>query len=149
MNYPDHLTADFRVLDWYGAELNRRFPGTKRNIKFDDDTEGLRVDVKVPHNKDWLRIHPEIARNAKLQWSDEDAMKISTVLETPPAFTPGVYRSNSPRDPSTFLTGGNSVLKAPVLSSAALIGGVSQAPERVVNHDPDEVIYISPKKRTA
>ena len=41
MNYPDHLSADFRALDWYGAELNRTHKGTKRNIKVDDDFEGL------------------------------------------------------------------------------------------------------------
>ena len=58
MNYPDHLTKDFRVLEWYGAELNRHFPGTKRNIKFDDDSEGLRMDVRVPHMSEWHRVYP-------------------------------------------------------------------------------------------
>ena len=138
MNYPDHLSADFRVLDWYGAELNRRFPGTKRNIRFDDDTEGLRMDVKVPHNNDWLKIHPQMARDIKLQRTDEDATRVRHVLETPPLYTPGTPSSNN------LLTGGNSVTKAPVLSNSALM----HAANKQVIHDPDEVIYISPAKRT-
>ena len=42
MNYPDHLSDDFRVLEWYGAEIRRMHgEGTKRNIKFNDEVSGL------------------------------------------------------------------------------------------------------------
>ena len=143
MNYPDHLSADFRVLDWYGAELNRRYPGTKRNIRFDDDVEGLRMDVKVPHNQDWYRVYPEMAKEIRAQRSDQDAHKTRMVLETPP-----MAQQSSP---ASFLTGGNSVLKAPILSNTTLLGGRSNDDRRssTVTNDPDEVIYISPTKRTA
>ena len=145
MNYPDHLFADFHVLKWYGAELNRRYPGTKRNIRF-DVTEGLRMYVRVPHNPDWIKIHPKIAREVKAQKLDEDSNRTKRVLETPPSYTPtpaatAAARSHSPQ---VVLTGRNSVLKAPILSNTTLIG----AAERTIIHDPDEVIYISPVKRT-
>ena len=138
MNYPDHLSADFRVLDWYGAELNKRHPGTKRNIKFDDDTEGLRMDVKVPHSPEWCRVYPDMAKEVRLQRNDQDAHRTKMVLETPPI---------PPQGPASFLTGGNSVLKAPVLSSVSLLAQGSSNP-RTVTHDPDEVIYISPTRRS-
>ena len=154
MNYPDHLTADFRALEWYGAELNKRYPGTKRNIKFDDDSEGLRMDVRVPHMDEWHKVYPEMAREIKSEKSSENASRTRTVLETPPLLPPSAPRNNV-QPPIGLLTGGNSVLKAPVLSSAAMAARADTIPlsqttsdTAVVNHDPNEIIYISPKKRT-
>ena len=152
MNYPDHLTADFRVLEWYGAELNKRYPGTKRNIKFDDDSEGLRMDVRVPHMDEWHKVYPDMAREIKSERTSESASRTRQVLETPPLIPPSLTRD---QPPVGLLTGGNSVLKAPVLSAAAFTARAENSPtpqastSGTVTNDPDEIIYISPTKRSS
>ena len=138
MNYPDHLTADFRILDWYGKQMfNKHGAGTKRNIKFDDDIEGLRIDVKIPEREEWFRVYPAMARDLKIKTSNEEARRTKTVLEI-----------SRPKGPP--LTGGNAVLRAPVLSTPAQNHTPStSAVQPIIVHDPDEVIYITPSKRSS
>lgn len=154
MNYPDHLTKDFRVLEWYGAELNRRFPGTKRNIKFDDASEGLRMDVKVPHAPEWHRVYPDMAREIRQERTSDSASRTRVALETPPLTAPSLGDRPASRG---LLTGGNSVLKAPILSTASLLTQLESTSAKTapassvqspVVHDPEEIIYISPTRRT-
>ena len=42
LDYPAHLGAPFRLLDWYGKQMRERHgKGTRRSIKFDDEEESL------------------------------------------------------------------------------------------------------------
>ena len=97
------------------------------------------MDVKVPHSLDWHRVYPDMAREIRTQRLDIEAHKSRQILETP---------STAYRPTSGILTGGNSVIKAPILSSNALLGRPSPVETGTVSHDPDEVIYISPTRRT-
>ena len=63
IDYPAFLGPTFRDLEWYGAFLRRvHGPGTRRNIKFDEERTSLYMDVAVPHQKEWLRVSPQMAR---------------------------------------------------------------------------------------
>ena len=150
MNYPDHLGGDFKALEWYGAEMRRiHGDGTRRSIKFDDEVEGLCIDVKVPAEAEWHRIRPEDAKSFKKRTLGSSAERSRAVLEVAPS-----------RVSRTPLSGANAVpihaqpvLTPPVLSTSSFLnhhapprGQTVETPPMVVHH-PDEVIYITPKKR--
>ena len=140
MNYPDHLSEDFRVLEWYGAEMRRMHKeGTKRNIKFNDDVSGLCVDVKLPTDEEWYRVTPEMARDLKKKRAAGEHDRIRRTLENP-----GQQGRVSSLLRQPVLSGANSV---PILSQG-YNSQPSQSASRTVTHDPDEVIYISPVKRS-
>ena len=143
MNYPDHLSDDFRVLEWYGAEIRRMHgEGTKRNIKFNDEVSGLCIDVKLPLADEWYRVTPDMARDFKKKHNLGENERIKRTLETPPVRAPRQGTSGTVNAP---------ILRQPVLSGANSVplaaNGGPQTQIRTVSHDPNEVIYISPKKR--
>ena len=66
IQYPDHLGEDFRLLEWYGAELRKmKGPGTRRSIRFNDEDGTIYTDVQLPNTDRWHRVTTEMAREAK------------------------------------------------------------------------------------
>ena len=167
MNYPDHLGSDFRALEWYGAEMRRvHGEGTRRSIKFEDELEGLCIDIKVPSESEWHRINPETAKDYKKRLQGSTSERARAVLEV---WVNDSRASGLARAP---LSGANSIplVTPPVLSSTALLSNAAgpssslsqrstssqptltqrrQAVETppMIIHSPDEIIYITPKKR--
>ena len=56
MEIPQHLEGDFRLLEEHAGLLNKRRPGTKRSVKFDDIAQGLCIDIKLPDSEQWHRF---------------------------------------------------------------------------------------------
>ena len=48
MELPEHLRGLFKLFEAHGAELRKRYPGLKRAIKYDDASQSLCMDVKMP-----------------------------------------------------------------------------------------------------
>ena len=64
LHIPDHLQKTFRALMAVAFDLKKKFPALKRNIKFDEDTLSLFMDVQLKQDEDWKRIFPEQAMKA-------------------------------------------------------------------------------------
>ena len=146
LNYPDYMGPDFRVLEWYGAEMRRiHKEGTKRSIKYDDELMCLCIDVKLPSNEEWLRVHPKQAREHKARRTSDSTERAKRILETPvrphPFLTP-------PQLSTTPATGSNATYlpqgRLPIMSSSSMLASQSTP---TVNNSPDNIIYISPRKR--
>ena len=151
LNYPNHLGADFKALEWYGAEMRKiHGDGTRRSIKFDDEVDGLCIDIKIPAEADWHRIRPDDAKHFRKRTQGSSTERSRAVLEV----------ASAQRSHRTPLSGANAVplinqsaFTPPVLSSASLLAHQcsprqqsTETPPLIVHH-PDEVIYITPKKR--
>ena len=62
---PNYLKSDFHVLQSISYKMKIAHPGMKRSIKYDDDTNGMFLDVQIP-GLEWRRIRPDQARAARL-----------------------------------------------------------------------------------
>ena len=63
IEYPDSLRGEFQILEKYGAMMRGELGASfKRSIKFDDGTNGLRIDVCFPGDTTWTKIPTEVAR---------------------------------------------------------------------------------------
>ena len=125
LDYPAHLGASFRTLDWYGKEMrDRHGKGTRRNIKFDDDEESLYLDICLPDEEYWHRITPEVARRFKQQVEQERTSRSRKFLEC--SIRQGPSSGTIPPVPSTSR---NIFTKTPSVSLM------------------DEDGYISPERR--
>ena len=83
IDYPPHLTSAYRTLEWYGAEIWRRQgKGTRRNIKFDDATEEIYIDICKPGESYWHRVSVDMADELRSKKSKEEAAKSRRALET-------------------------------------------------------------------
>ena len=81
LDYPAYLGSDYRALDAYGAHLRKQAgTGFRRNIRFDDDTLGLHMDVNFPSNPGkWIRVTPKLAkehRDVATVEGEDDARKL-------------------------------------------------------------------------
>lgn len=56
LHLPDHLQKDFKSLMSLAYEMKKKNPDLKRNVKFDEDTLGLYMDVQVEKDGSWRRI---------------------------------------------------------------------------------------------
>ena len=56
MELPEHLRGLFKLFEAHGASLRQRFPGLRRSIKYDDVSQSLCMDVKMPEKDKWHRI---------------------------------------------------------------------------------------------
>ena len=56
MELPEHLRGLFKLFEAHGASLRQRFPGLKRSIKYDDVSQSLCMDVRMPDKDKWHRI---------------------------------------------------------------------------------------------
>ena len=64
LHIPDHLQKDFHALMNLSFDLKKRHPGLKRNIKFDEEDNGLFMDLKLEEGADWKTIKPAQAFRA-------------------------------------------------------------------------------------
>ena len=65
---PDHLNGLHKELKIYGGILRRNHgEGLRRNIKFDDSSLSLYMDVRLPGADEWLKVDWDIVREAKFE----------------------------------------------------------------------------------
>ena len=58
MNVPQHLLGLFKMFEAHGGRLKQEHgPGLKRSIKLDDQTMTMVMDVRLPNDLEWLRLH--------------------------------------------------------------------------------------------
>ena len=79
MEVPEHTRGLFKLFEAHGASLRGKFPGLKRSIKFEDTSQSLCMDVRMPGKQKWHRISGiemrEIARRTNVgqeERGDED-----------------------------------------------------------------------------
>ena len=69
LEVPPFLRNNFKVLEGHGNELRRKYgrdgDPVRRSIKYEDSERGLVMDIKMPGNDEWQRVHPWHARQAK------------------------------------------------------------------------------------
>ena len=101
---PDHLVATFKLLEHEGFRINQRRPGTKRSIKFDDISESLVMDIKLP-GAAWVKITPAQVTMASRGRKMNRVPAVSEILnisaEDLPEPTAGYPQAND--DPCTGL----------------------------------------------
>ena len=60
MVIPEHLRGLFKLFEVHGGKMREKFgPNFKRSIKFDDPTQALIMDIKMPDELKWIRLHRE------------------------------------------------------------------------------------------
>ena len=78
MEVPEHMRGLFKIFEAHGASLRQKYPGLKRAIKYDDATQSLCMDVRMPERERWHRINEsemrEIARrnNTRMTSNETD-----------------------------------------------------------------------------
>ena len=61
---PDYLQNNFRALESVAYKIKKKHPQLKRNVKLDDDSMDLIMDIKISDNAEWNRILPSHAKEA-------------------------------------------------------------------------------------
>ena len=64
LHVPDHLQKQFKTLMSLSYELKKKTPGLKRNIKFDEESLGMFMDIQLETAGQWKRIDPREAAEA-------------------------------------------------------------------------------------
>lgn len=83
LDYPDHLRGAFQTLEKYGVLMKSELGGEmKRSIKFDDQTESMRIDVCFPGDATWTRIPLDIAREEVRKRSQNEVQATRTRLDS-------------------------------------------------------------------
>ena len=60
---PTRLLDVFKTLEKYGRSMRMRHgPGTKRHVKFDDMEMSLYLNIKLPGDRFWTRVNPDMAK---------------------------------------------------------------------------------------
>ena len=68
LEIPDHLYGMHKDLKIYGSILRTEHgQGLKRHIKYEDTTQALCMDVKLPDTEDWLRVDWAMAKEARAE----------------------------------------------------------------------------------
>ena len=63
LEVPRKLRASFSTLFRFGQQLRKRHgEGTRRHVKFDDGTQALYLNVKLPGEDGWNRVSIEVAK---------------------------------------------------------------------------------------
>ena len=81
LHIPDHLQKEFHTLMSLSYELKKKYPGLKRNIKFDEEDGGLFMDIKLNPDAEWKRIKPREAekrikvKKGKTKTMDEEELR--------------------------------------------------------------------------
>ena len=150
------LGPQFRLLEWYGAELRKSLGnGNRRNMKFDDDLQTIYMDVKAPSEEEWYRIDPEVAREEKEAKLREGSKRIRSLARTTGANSiPIVPRSPTSERFSNSRRPSNSNLGHSQRQSSSSNPGPSQRQGQTpmeVGQNPFAGInidrrYISPRK---
>ena len=93
---PDFLVSHFKTLEHEAFRIAQRKPGTKRNIKFEDATRSVVLDIKLPDSA-WVRITYEDVVQAKGSRRKERVPAVQEVLAIGGMDLPVVPgRSNDP-----------------------------------------------------
>ena len=61
LQIPDHLQKNFRTLMSVAYDLKKTNRNLRCNIKFDEDTLGLYMDIQKDNGEPWKRIHLDLA----------------------------------------------------------------------------------------
>ena len=64
LHIPNYLQKDFKVLMKLAYLLEKTNPDLRRNVKFNEDTTGLFLDMQLQKEGPWKRVRPEEARKA-------------------------------------------------------------------------------------
>ena len=72
LHIPNYLQKDFKVLMRLAYLMKKTNPDLKRNVKFDEDSCGLFLDMQVKTNGRWRRVRPDEARKAVLDKGSSD-----------------------------------------------------------------------------
>ena len=75
MEVPEHMRGLFKLFEAHGANLRRKFPGLRRSIKFEDTTQSLCMDVRMPNKQKWHRINAMEMREIARRTSVEDGAR--------------------------------------------------------------------------
>ena len=67
LHIPDYLQKDFHALMNLSYDLKQRHKGLKRSVKFDEEDNGLFMDIKLDEGSDWKRVKPSQARAANMK----------------------------------------------------------------------------------
>ena len=76
---PDFLVSSFKTLEHEAFLVAQRVPGTKRNIKLDDASRSVVLDIKLPGTS-WVRITPLDVLQAAGARKKERAPEVSEIL---------------------------------------------------------------------
>ena len=73
MNIPQHLRGLFKLFETHGGKLKQQHgDGLKRSIKFHDPTQSLIMDVRLPNDNEWVRIHNEEIIKISKEWNQKN-----------------------------------------------------------------------------
>ena len=72
LEIPNHLMNNFRALNQAGFKLKQKYPGCRRNVKFDDEAGDLIMEFKTNEGASWKRLRPEQAKRMDLAEKTED-----------------------------------------------------------------------------
>ena len=64
LHVPNYLQKDFKILTRLAYLMKKTNPDLKRNVKFDEDSCGLFLDMQVKPDARWRRVRPDEARKA-------------------------------------------------------------------------------------
>ena len=72
--------STFKLLEHEGFKIARCWPGTRRSIKYEDRTQSLVLDVKLPDSA-WVWIYPDQVRAATKHSKTERVPAVSEILQ--------------------------------------------------------------------
>ena len=76
------MMTEFKVLENEGFLITKRKPGTRQNIKYDDATRSLVIDVKLP-DAAWVRITAAQILDAREKRKEERLPEVDEILSVP------------------------------------------------------------------
>ena len=84
LEIPDHIHWVFKLLEKESWSISQRWPGAKRNIRFDDANRSFFLDVKVVDGQ-WERIYPAQVQKAMTARKEDGPSKgVSAILGVKP-----------------------------------------------------------------
>ena len=91
MDIPDFLAADFKTLSDYGFRMkNAHGKETRKYIKYEDDSYGLFLELKLPHSNSFIKLTPDLARSLSDEGDRDEVNRLRkdlTAKFVPPRFT--------------------------------------------------------------
>ena len=85
MDIPEYLASDHKLLNDYGYRMKRvHGKETRKFVKFDESSFSLVLELKLPGDHTWLRITPQLARELKKEYEQEDIQRLRGKLVARP-----------------------------------------------------------------
>ena len=82
LHIPEHLQRDFHALMNLSYDLKKKYPGLKRNVKFDEEDGGLFMDFKLGDDVEWKRVKPAQAMKSNRRRGDKTKVTNEEELES-------------------------------------------------------------------